>query len=103
MSIAGCTKMCSSVLRSGSGENPAVMLARRSLVEHPFGTLKSWTNSNHFLTKRLSGVSTETSLQISSLQHETSDQLGRNKKDHGVDRRCRIVSSQKKSASIIDW
>jgi transposase len=43
---------------------PDVMLARRSLVEHPFGTLKSWTNSNHFLTKRLSGVSTETSLQI---------------------------------------
>jgi transposase len=43
---------------------PAVMLARRSLVEHPFGTLKSWTSSNHFLTKRLSGVSTETSLQI---------------------------------------
>ena len=44
--------------------NPEVMNARRSLVEHPFGTLKSWTNSNHFLTKRLSGVSTETSLQI---------------------------------------
>jgi transposase len=43
---------------------PEVMLARRSLVEHPFGTMKSWTSSNHFLTKRLSGVSTETSLQI---------------------------------------
>ena len=43
---------------------PEAMLARRSLVEHPFGTLKSWTNSNHFLTKRLSGVSTETSLQV---------------------------------------
>ena len=44
--------------------NREVMNARRSLVEHPFGTLKSWTNSNHFLTRRLSGVSTETSLQI---------------------------------------
>jgi len=43
---------------------PEVMLARRSLVEHPFGTLKSWTSANHFLTKRLSGVSTETSLQV---------------------------------------
>jgi transposase len=43
---------------------PEVMLARRSLVEHPFGTMKSWTSANHFLTKRLSGVSTETSLQI---------------------------------------
>jgi transposase len=44
--------------------NPEVMNARRSLVQHPFGTLKSWTSSNHFLTRRLSGVSTETSLQI---------------------------------------
>ncbi|MDH5215212.1 MAG: IS1182 family transposase [Gammaproteobacteria bacterium] len=43
---------------------PEVMNARRSLVEHPFGTLKSWTSSNHFLTKRLSGVGTETSLQV---------------------------------------
>ena len=43
---------------------PEVMLARRSLVEHPFGTLKSWTSSNHFLTKRISGVGTEVSLQI---------------------------------------
>ena len=43
---------------------PEVMLARRSLVEHPFGTLKSWTSANHFLMKRLSGVSTETSLQV---------------------------------------
>ena len=43
---------------------PEVMTARRSLVEHPFGTLKSWTSSNHFLTKRLSGVHTETSLQV---------------------------------------
>jgi hypothetical protein len=26
--------------------------------------MKSWTSANHFLTRRLSGVSTETSLQI---------------------------------------
>jgi transposase len=45
-------------------KKPEVMLARRSLAEHPFGTIKSWTSANHFLTKRLSGVSTETSLQI---------------------------------------
>lgn len=44
---------------------PEVMNAQRSLVEHPFGTLKSWTSSNHhFLMKRLSGVSTETCLQV---------------------------------------
>jgi hypothetical protein len=45
-------------------QNPGVVLARRSLVEHPSGTMKSWTNSNHLLTRRLSGVSNETSLQI---------------------------------------
>jgi transposase len=43
---------------------PEVMLARRSLAEHPFGTMKSWTSSTHFLTKRLSGVSTEVTLQV---------------------------------------
>jgi hypothetical protein len=43
---------------------PEVKLARRSLVGYAFGTLKFWTSSHHFLTKRLSGVSTETSLQI---------------------------------------
>jgi len=43
---------------------PEVMLARRSLVEHPFGTLKSWTSSTHLLTKTLPGVSTEMSLQV---------------------------------------
>ena len=43
---------------------PEVLLARRSLVEHPFGTIKSWTSSAHLLTKRLSGVSTEVTLQV---------------------------------------
>jgi hypothetical protein len=43
---------------------PEVMLARRSLVEHPFGTIKSWTSATHLLTRRLSGVSTEVSLQV---------------------------------------
>ena len=44
--------------------DPSLMRRRQGMVEHPFGTMKSWTSSNHFLTKRLSGVSTETSLQI---------------------------------------
>jgi len=43
---------------------PEVMLARRSLVEHPFGTLKSWTSSTHLLTKTLPRVNTEMSLQV---------------------------------------
>jgi hypothetical protein len=41
-----------------------MMLARRSLVEHPFGTLKSWTSSAHLLTRTLPRVRTEISLQI---------------------------------------
>jgi len=45
-------------------KKPEVMLARRSLVEHPFGTLKSWTSSTHLLTKTLPRVSTEMSLQV---------------------------------------
>jgi transposase len=41
-----------------------MMLTRRSLVEHPFGTMKSWSGGTHLLTKRLPGVSTEVSLQV---------------------------------------
>ena len=44
--------------------HPEVMLARRSLVEHPFGTMKSWTSSAHLLTRTLPRVSTEISLQV---------------------------------------
>jgi transposase len=43
---------------------PDLVDARRALVEHPFGTIKSWTSASHLLTKRLSGVSTEVSLQV---------------------------------------
>jgi transposase len=43
---------------------PDMMLTRRSLVEHPFGTMKSCSGGTHLLTKRLPGVSTEVSLQI---------------------------------------
>jgi len=43
---------------------PEVMLARRSLVEHPFGTMKSWTSSTHLLTRTLPRVNTEMSLQV---------------------------------------
>jgi hypothetical protein len=38
------------------------MRLRRQTVEHPFGTLKAWMGSTHFLTKRLPRVSTEMSL-----------------------------------------
>ncbi|MFM7332933.1 MAG: IS1182 family transposase [Tabrizicola sp.] len=42
----------------------APMLVRRSTVEHPFGTIKSWTGPCHFLTRRLSGVRTEMALNV---------------------------------------
>jgi transposase len=42
----------------------APMSVRRSTVEHPFGTIKSWTGPCHFLTRRLQGVRTEMSLNV---------------------------------------
>ena len=45
-------------------ENPDAMLTRRAVVEHPYGTIKQWAGSAHFLTKTLDKVSTEMSLQV---------------------------------------
>ncbi len=44
--------------------SPDAMRIRRSTVEHPFGTLKAWMGSTHFLTKTLDRVSTEMSLHV---------------------------------------
>ena len=43
---------------------PKAMRERRSLVEHPFGTIKAWMGHTHFLMKRLPNVKTEISLHI---------------------------------------
>ena len=43
---------------------PDSMRIRRQTVEHPFGTLKAWMGSTHFLTKTLDKVSTEMSLHV---------------------------------------
>lgn len=43
---------------------PNAMSMRRRTVEHPFGTLKSWMGSTHFLTKTLPKVRTEMSLHV---------------------------------------
>jgi transposase len=43
---------------------PQAMGIRRQTVEHPFGTLKSWMGSTHFLTKTLEKVRTEMSLHV---------------------------------------
>lgn len=45
-------------------KTPEQMRIRRSTVEHPFGTLKSWMGHTHFLTRTLPHVSTEMSLHI---------------------------------------
>lgn len=43
---------------------PDSMRIRRQTAEHPFGTIKSWMGSTHFLTRTLKRVSTEMSLQV---------------------------------------
>jgi transposase len=43
---------------------PNAMGVRRQTVEHPFGTLKAWMGSTHFLTMTLEKVRTEMSLHV---------------------------------------
>ena len=43
---------------------PEAMGVRRQTVEHPFGTIKAWMGSTHFLTRTLKRVSTEMSLHV---------------------------------------
>jgi len=43
---------------------PDSMRVRRQTVEHPFGTIKLWMGSAHFLTTTLKKVSTEMSLHV---------------------------------------
>jgi transposase len=40
------------------------MRIRRSTVEHPYGAIKAWMGSTHFLTKGLERVKTEMSLHV---------------------------------------
>ncbi len=44
--------------------HPDAMRIRRQTVEHPYGTIKLWMGSAHFLTKTIDRVSTEMSLHI---------------------------------------
>jgi len=45
-------------------QNPDMMKIRRSTVEHPFGTIKSWMGSTHFQMKTMKRVSAEMSLHV---------------------------------------
>lgn len=51
-------------VRARLDAKPDAMLIRKQTVEHPFGTIKSWMGSTHFLTKTLKRVSTEMSLHV---------------------------------------
>ena len=44
--------------------NPDKMRARRQIVEHPFGTIKSSMGSTHFQMKTLKHVGTEMALHV---------------------------------------
>jgi hypothetical protein len=46
------------------GRDPDPMTLRRSTVEHPFGTIKAWMGTTHFLTRRLKNVRTEMALNV---------------------------------------
>ncbi len=45
-------------------EHPEKMRQRRETVEHPFGTIKMWMGSTHFLMKTLKNVRTEMALHV---------------------------------------
>ncbi len=45
-------------------QSPDIMRIRRQTVEHPFGTLKLWMGSAHFLTRTMERVSAEMSLHV---------------------------------------
>ena len=43
---------------------PEKLRLRRQRAEHPFGTIKHWMGTSHFLTKTMPRVSTEMSLHV---------------------------------------
>ena len=44
--------------------HPEMMLKRKAIVEHPFGTIKRWMDQGYFLMRGKKNVSTEMSLSI---------------------------------------
>ena len=44
--------------------DPEKMRVRRQTVEHPFGTIKNWMGSTHFVTRTIERVRTEMSLHV---------------------------------------
>ena len=52
------------VMQNRLDHSPDIMRIRRQTVEHPYGTIKLWMGSAHFLTRTLDRVSTEMSLHV---------------------------------------
>ena len=52
------------VVQARLDRSPDKMRLPRQTVEHPFGTIKSWMGSTHFLMKRLENVRTEMALHV---------------------------------------
>jgi hypothetical protein len=52
------------VMQARLDGRPDAMRVRRQTAEHPFGTLKTWMGSTHFLTRTLAKVKTEMSLHV---------------------------------------
>ncbi len=62
-SVAKTKALSTPMLQRLEGAPDSINIRRRT-VEHPFGTLKSWMGTTHFLTKGLSNVATEMSLNV---------------------------------------
>jgi transposase len=55
------------VLEAAAAElkkHPDAMRQRKQIAEHPYGTIKLWMGSTHFLMKRLPNVQTEMGLHV---------------------------------------
>jgi transposase len=44
--------------------HPEMMLKRKAMAEHPFGTIKRWMNQGYFLMRGKQNVSTEMRLSL---------------------------------------
>jgi hypothetical protein len=51
-------------VQSRLDHDPEAMGVRRQTAEHPFGTIKCWMGTTHFLTKTLPRVATEMALHV---------------------------------------
>ncbi|NIA55015.1 hypothetical protein HAV22_15365 [Massilia sp. TW-1] len=58
------TDAARSALSKANIGDPDAMRIRRSSVEHPYGTIKSWMAASHFLTKGLECAKTEMSQHV---------------------------------------